>query len=365
MKKRIKQSIAAIVALCVVTSLGISAAAADTAEETKISVNLDSVYDLAYAGNIDSEIADLSLKNFYAELDDLEDQIDGAWALMTSADPVSQMYGSIMMDSLMPKQVSSAGKESTELSAELSKKQIALGGRSMLMAYYNAQLQYEQLRVEADKASGDADAARVMASLGLKTELEVQSLEQSLDKLNHSIEAIEDSISKLKTQIALYINVDESELLIDSFEGISAEKADEFLAAIDYSADLASSTDNSMTIKIQKLKVKDSSGYQKDIEQLKLDQMTDQLPPNFDELYKELSQATLNFKDEEAAYQISESNYKYAEMKFGLGIISKLDLDNAHSQCRTEQNKMQSSSLAFSAAMYNYKAMVDGIYQQN
>ncbi len=366
MKKLIRKSLSAVLILCIAAVLsGTSAYAEDGEEPVRVSLNLDSAYDLSYSGNINSQIAVKKLEAFKNDIEKLNDSINSAWDLSGSADPTSRLYGNLMLQTLIPKQVSQEGKQGAELSSELTKRQVAIGGRSMLASYYSTQLQLGLLKAEYERLAREAGVLKKRAELGLGTELEASSLAQSLDKLKNSLKTIEDSLPRLKTQLALYVGVSEPNMTIEDFKGFSAAEADVILAAIDYSSDLEAAKKANLAIKIQALKIEDSSGAQQDAERLALKKLNDQLPIDFEALYKKLENAAANVKNAEEAYRISGESLKFAQLKHELGIISRLELENMMSQHQSEEKRLQSAKLDFSSALYGYKAMLGGVWQQS
>ncbi len=366
MKKPIQKSISIALSLCLAATLFSVPSHAEDGEETApVSVNMDSVYELSYSGNINSKIAVKKMEAFYHDIRELEDSIHSAWELVGSSDPMTKLYGNLTLQTLIPKQVSDEGKESAELSSELTKRQVALGGRSMLTAYYSTQLQLALLTSESERLARETAALGKMSELGLRTELEANTLAQSLDKLKSSVKTIEDSLSRLKTQLAIYIGASEQDMTIEAFQGCSAAEAKGLLTAIDYSADLEAAKKASLTIKIQELKIKDSDGAQKDAERLALKKLNDQFPIDFEALYQKLSYAASDIKNAEEAYRLSGESFKYAELKYGLGIISRLEFENTRSQHLSEGKRLELARLAFSSAHYNYKAMLGGVWQQS
>lgn len=369
MKSFLKKSASIALSLCLAFSLATLAFAqseddAETEKETPV-ITLDTVYDLAYSGNIDAKIADKRLEAFYKDVKDLDDKLESAWDSMSGGDPYSQIGGSMAVSSLASQQVSAEGKKMTQLSSELSKRQVALGGRSMLIAYYNAECKSEIISAEIGRITKEVEAAKKMSSLGFKTGLDVKSAEQSLGKLKSSQKELQDGISKLKTSLAVYLGISESKLSIGDFTGFTASEAKELFDGINYDADLKTATESSLTIEIQELKVKDNDGLKQQAESMALKKLNDQLPVDFEALYNSLSHASDSLGDAEKAFDVSLEGYEHTQLRYGFGLASKLDLERAKAQYLTETQNLEAAKLDFSTALYNYKAMLGGVWMNS
>lgn len=371
MKKALKRVITLMLAVCLSASLLAPAALADDGDEAELndapkitSLNLDNIYSIAYDGCVDAKIANQKLQIFYDEMDKLNDQIDAATALAGSSDPFKKLTGTLTFSSLVPNQITGEDKKIYELSVELSKRQIALGGRSMLIAFLNAQYQYEQLRLDLDRMKRDAATMKKMAELGMKSGLEQRTLEQSVSKLENSLNVIGDGVSKLKTQLAVYLDISSNLMEIEEFKGYTSKEAAEIVSAIDFSKDALSAKEQNLSLQIQKLKRDNSYSANGQLESLNYKKLSDQFDVDFESLYKNLLRSSASLKDAETASLISEDSYKFSKLKFSLGMISKIELDNSEAQYLSEGKKLASSKLKFSSAHYSYQAMLGGVWQQ-
>jgi hypothetical protein len=221
MKSRYKKLISVACCLTVVFSFALSAAA-DEADE-KQTVDLSNVYELAYENNANAKIADLNLKAFYEGLEDLQDSIDAAWAMMEMPGEVGE-YGSQLLAQLIPLQVSREGRQSTELGIESAKKQAALGGQSMLVAYYGLLAQQDGLAASGQKLARSLSSAEVMFSLGMVTADNVNELERSQEQLEATMQQLSNATATLRSNLALYIGEKEDTMEISAFEGTSGKR---------------------------------------------------------------------------------------------------------------------------------------------
>lgn len=363
MKRTIIRS--ALLVLCLILGCGslTGALAADTAA-AQTTVSLDNVYELAYKNNVSAKIAQLNLQQLYDGIEDMQDALDAAWSLSHSGSPEYAQYGSNLLKTLMPNQISSETKRSTELSVESAKKQIGYGGQSMLIACYSLEAQYGKLGTTAETLARGLASTRKMQQLGMATADTVKSLEQSQKTLASSMTAVQNSIAALKTKLSLYIGVDEAQLVIAPFAGFTSQKASDTLAAINYDADLKTAREACYRLKIQALTVQDSSGTQKDIENLTLENLKKLFPAAFSDMYLAVKTKAAGIETAEAAYAISQRNAVLAELRLRLGMVSRTEYLNVLSQQTSDRYALESAQLDFVSALYTYQAMVGGIWQQ-
>ncbi len=368
MKKNFNKTLSLLLAMCLFAFIFTPAAFAEDSEDSSapksVLLNLDSVYTLGYEGGVDSKIANQQLQVFYDALDKLNDKMDAAAALAGSPDPFSKLAGTITMNSLIPNQITSENKKAYELSVELSKRQVALGGRTMLIAYLNAQYQYDQLRLDADRLERETATHKIMTELGMKTGLEQKTLEQSLGKLKSSLSVIGDGVSSLKAQLAVFLDIYEPLMQIEPFKGHTASEAESLIAAADYSKDLSAAKEKCLTLQIQQLKRDGSYGVDRQLESLNLKKLNDRFGVDFEAVYKNLLHTQSSLKDAEGACAISEESYNYAKIRYSFGMISKNDLSSFESQYLSDGKKLSAAKLKFSAALYSYQAMLGGVWQQ-
>ena len=247
---------------------------------------------------------------------------------------------------------------------ESAKKQIGLGGRSLLLACYSLEAQAGQLQASSETLARGLASTRKMQQLGMATADAVKTLEQSQRTLETSMTAVKNSLATLKTKLSLYIDVDEAQLVISPFAGYTAQKAKETVSAIVYDTDLKTAREACYRIKIQTLTVQDSSGTKKSIESLTLENLKKQFPSAFSDLYQAVNTGAVGIETAEAAYAISQRNAAMAELKLRLGMISRTEYQNILSQQRGSGYALESAQLDFLSSLYAYQAMVGGIWQQ-
>jgi outer membrane protein TolC len=272
--------------------------------------------------------------------------------------------GSQLLRQLMPLQVSSESRQSTELGIESAKKQVALGGQSMLVAYYGLLAQKDGLEASGKKLERSLSTAEVMLSLGMMTEDSVNELERSRQQLEATIQQLQNTTVTLRSRLALYIGEKDDTMEITVFGGIPGEEANAVVAAVDYDADFAQAEESCYALKIQALTVSDATGAQKDIERVTLNSMRSEFPSAFHETY-------LTFQEKATALSIAESTctaneraLEIATLKLSLGMISQNAYEDAVTQADTGLSALTLAQLDFISARNAYAALVDGIWLQ-
>jgi outer membrane protein TolC len=362
MKNHFKKLISAACCLAMVFSL-VSAAAAEEDTPEKQTVDLSNIYELAFENNANAKIADLNLKAFYDGLEDLQDSLDAAWA-MAGMPGEAGAYGSQLLRQLMPMQVSSESRQSTELGIESAKKQVALGGQSLLVAYYGLLAQKDGLEASKQPLDRGLSSAKVMLSLGMVTEDSVSELERSRQQLDAALQQLENAAVTLQSKLALYVGKKEDVMEIAAFGGIPGKEADADVAAVDYDADLALAEENCYALKIQAFTVADASGIQKDIEQITLSSMKSEFPAAFHEAYLALQEKAAALAIAESSCSANDRALEVATLKLSLGMISQNAYEDAKAQVEAGQSSLILAQLDFISAQNTYAAMVDGIWQQ-
>lgn len=339
------------------------AVAEDVASQAKAGINLDNIYDLAYTANTNSKIADLRLKQLNESIEDMEEALKDAREAARSDDPVISEYGVNALIALFSKQISDETKKSTELTVELTKRQLALGGQALLATYYSVEIKNNELGLSADKLARGLKSAQIMQKLGMITADAVAAKELALNNLSASANDLQNTLSDLKTQIGFYIGVDEPDLVISPFEGAASAKAKELLSSINYEEDLKAAQENSFALKIQTLVVKDSTGSQQSIEKLKLENLKAELPAALKKTHSIVFAKAKALENAEAAYALSKRSLEIASLKYKLGMISKNSYQDALSNLSAKENALSSAQLDFISSLYTYKAMVSGVGQ--
>lgn len=337
------------------------AVAADMTSQANGEINLENIYELAYKANTDSKIADLRLKQLYDSIEDIQDALKDAREAARSADPLISQYGKNALIALFGQQITDETKKSTELSVELTKRQLALGGQALLASYYSVIIQNSELELSAGKLERGLKSAKIMQQLGMVTSDAVAVQENSLNSVRGAAIELQSALSDLKSQIGFYIGTKETVLTISPFEGTPSADATEILSSINYDEDLKAAQKNSFAIKIQTLIAEDSSNKQRGIDSLKLDKLRAELPAKLKKAHSNLSVKAAALENAESAYALSKRGLEIAELKYKLGMISKNSHQDSVSDLAAKENALTSAQLDFITFLYTYRAMVNGV----
>lgn len=333
---------------------------------------------IGYAG-LERDIKDLE-----DELEDINNQRD-----QLSGDPAntSQIVslGSekrTLLDTLKQLERTKVDQPTYQAIADL---QAAMNNDAQIRSAESLYISYNQAKLTAsDLSLTIADLENQLASMQLKESLrlivhnEVNDLKTELADQQNQLQSNKLTQEMYELQFKNLLNDQENTLVIGSIPQVNREFSVE-----DEAADLKKAQENSFSIKLQEQQIVilqaaldraktdngmssteyKSANYELTNATLKLAQLQDQLKLDYHSLLEDIIQKQSDHKLAEQTLGDKKAALSDAQLKMGLGMLTKLDLDKVRLDYQIQENSVKTKQVDLFNADLSYKWLLKGISQ--
>lgn len=266
--------------------------------------------------------------------------------------------------------------DKTILQINMGNEGLVWGAKNLYLAYANLEKQRNELIRNLEIMEKQVDIMEVQKDLGMLIDLDFIEMLNQKEKLALGIKTMETQMDNLKREL--------NGMLGQEFnEDIELEDAfiveDESIANINYEEDLKLAKKNSYAVQIkeydyniQKINTDwedrhgDYDSYKTANRSLEnadaeLDEEVKNVELVFTKAYRELQNKILSFKTEKKHLEHERNKDDIVKLKYELGVISKMELEQAKSEYYSKSNEIMVSEQELFQMLIQYKELLKGM----
>ncbi|AET69682.1 hypothetical protein Desor_4249 [Desulfosporosinus orientis DSM 765] len=333
---------------------------------------------IGYAG-LEREIKDLE-----DELEDINDQRDQLSGDSANSSQIISLASEkrTLLDTLKQLERTKVDQPTYQAIADL---QAAMNNDAQICSAESLYISYNQAKLTAsDLSLTIADLENQLANMQLKESLrlivhnEVNDLKTELADQKNQLQSNQLTQEMYELQFKNLLNDQENTLVIGSIPEVNQEFSVE-----DEAADLKKAQENSYPIKLQEQQIVilqaaldraktdngmssteyKSANYELTNATLKLAQLQDQLKLDYHSLLEDIIQKQSDLKLAEQTLGDKKAALSDAQLKMGLGMLTKLDLDKARLDYQIQENSVKTKQVELFNANLCYEWLLKGISQ--
>ena len=244
-------------------------------------------------------------------------------------------------------------------------RQIIWGAESLYMGYHALTRQLDQTKETLGTLNRNIGAMERRLSLGQITEHTLKTMKSSRTQLEQGIKSMENELVNIKGQMNLLLGRKyDAPLEISALP--AAEKG--FLKTIDRTRDLRLAIRSNYLINIaiidieeQARKISESARKQEAIARNNYDSETRAVEQKYENLIKAITDKETLLVLEENQLSLVRQAYDEANKRYGLGRVSRLELEQAGSDVLVQTIKVKSAEAELFSAIRRYEWLVRGL----
>lgn len=266
--------------------------------------------------------------------------------------------------------------EKTIMQIEMADESIIWGAKNLYLGYNALSIQRQDLIRNLEVLDDQIDIVNIQKALGMVTSLDLDEIKKQREELIFGIKALDTQMDNLLGEFNLMIDGQYNELFELDY---NFDLDEEEITGIEYENDLKLAKENSYSTKlkeydyeIQKIYMEwedkhgDSDSYKaarRDFENIgvELGQEDSQIELTFFQAYQDLTKKLDIFKNEKANFEHEEKKHEIEELKYELGMISRLDMEQARSAYYSQDNKVKVAEQDLFQIMLQYRALTRGM----
>jgi len=321
------------------------------------------------------------IKDLEDELDDIDRQRDELRSDPTKSSQVIQLGAEkrMMLDTLEQLERSKVDQPTLEAITDL---QASISDNAQIRSAEGLFINYNQLKLAASDIASSIDilqsqlvTMQLQENLGMVSYNDINDLKTKLVDMQTKLESTKFQQDSLERQLRNLLN-EENTLVI---EGIPP--ADDDVINNDKDMDLEKVLGNSYTIKLQELQIvslqntldraKEDHGmsskqykmanYDLNNANLKLTQMKESLKSDYYRMVDDLTKMQSNLRLAEQSLADKKAALSEAQLKKGLGMISKLEMDEAITAYQTNERLVKNKQIELFNSIRGYEWLLKGI----
>ncbi|SDI06042.1 hypothetical protein [Desulfosporosinus hippei] len=317
---------------------------------------------------------------------DLEDDLEHLNDQRDQTDEISQIVAlstekRALLDALKQLERNQVDRPNVEaiadLQADMNDDAQILTGESLFIGYNQLKVASSVISKSIDSLQDQLTAMQLQQSLGMVSHNSMNAMKTQLVDLQTQLESTEFQMDSLERQLKIMLNDQESDLNIGSIS------VSEDFTIEDEEADLAKAIENSYTIRLQENQIvilqatldrakKDNgmssneykaANYDLENANLKLKQLKDALKADYYNMIDNIAKIQSDLRLAEQTLGDKKIALSEAQMKMGLGMISKLELDQATTNYEVQENAVKTKQIDLFNAKCNYEWFLKGLPQ--
>ena len=297
---------------------------------------------------------------------DLAGEIYAGLSYPDASDP---MYGvtmsSIVMSEQSAKNLEAQADNTLEdaevkrLGFELAEKTLGKTARSDMISYYSNILNARKAELNVQLLSSQLNVKNVQAGLGMATQIDVLSAQESLMSAQQSKLAADASIDTVRNRLLLMCGWESgADAEIGSLPGPDPAGVD----TIDKAADLETAKANNYNIRINRRKLENaSSDSVRTSVELAIKTGEQNVETSLEAAYAALKASRDAYNYAVSGVQLQNSLLEKAEKNYSLGSISRVELESQRITAETAQIGLTQAGYALIEARNNYDDIVNGL----
>lgn len=271
--------------------------------------------------------------------------------------------------------------EKMKIQTEMVNNQMIWTGESLIFAYNSIEIEKKNVDRNLDLVQNQLKTLNVKKDLGLIAEIDMKSVELSIDNLNYTKNNLNTQQENIKAQLNLLLAQPyDTELNIEFTPELNYSKID----SINVEDDLKNSLNKSYTLKIQEyeLEAKENAlerSYDEDDEddkreeeyilamedledeKLKSQDTKRQYESSFKNLYEEVKEKKEAFNIEDKKLEHEKNKLRSSDLRYNLGLISKIEYDDAKKSYNDQDGKVESAKADLFKTYKKYEWMLNGL----
>lgn len=265
--------------------------------------------------------------------------------------------------------------EKTLLQIDMGNESLIWGAKSLYLGYNNLQRQRGDLIKNLERIEDQIDIMVIQKALGMLTSLEIKELEKQRQEIILAIKTVDAQLDNILGDLNLMLNQDFNKLVILE-NGLTIDEKS--IEDIKYEEDLKIVKENSHSLEIKEydLHIKtiymdweNDYGEYKDYKTAKrefenasneLKQEDKNIELIFFKAYQELKDKTELLHKEKENLEFEKEKYDILELKYKLGLVSRLEIEQARSQYNSQNNKFKSVEQDLFQKYLQYEELLKG-----
>lgn len=252
----------------------------------------------------------------------------------------------------------------TDVQLDMANHQLIRSVQNLFTLCHQLEDNLQQLTISRESLEAGLRAAKVQLRLGLGNELTVLETETSLLELNNSIADLKAQETALKQQMnQLLGNRFDQELNLGALPAVD----EKYLSAIDPKKDLDTAVKNSYAISVKKRERSmlssgsDAAQRQRDAKTNEITMEEQSIGASLQKQYAAIQKQQSVISLAEKKTELSRLKWEQANKKYGIGVLSKMELENAGRDYKTQQAALQAEKNNLFWTVESYRWIVDGL----
>lgn len=266
--------------------------------------------------------------------------------------------------------------EKAILQIDMGEESIIWGGQNLYLGYSGLQRQRRELVQNLQLLDDQIDIMLIQKELGMLIQLDLNSITSQREEMILGIKTLDNQIKNLGRELNLILGQDINKELRLEDDFTIDEKT---IARVDYKDDLKTSKENSYSIELKDYdyniqshnmywadKHGSSDEYRaarRDLENARigLEEEREKVELSFAKAYQELQNKIEVLKNEQRNLEFEEEKYNAVELKYELGMLSKMELKQAISEYNSRKNKVQIGKQDVFQSLLQYQSLLRGM----
>lgn len=323
------------------------------------------------------------------ELENIYSNLDTVFTLLkdTNDSNIITLENNI---SSMKKQLESMQKQKNDMArgiqkiiiqAEMTNNEVVRLAESLIFAYNSIQQEEKNINISLATLQKNLNAMNIKHSLGYVSKQDVQDLQSKIEDLDLTKEALIKQKENLKGELNLFLG----QAYDTPLEIIFTQTLDDNkLNSMDDTKDLNTILSNSYTLELQQYEVDARKNYfdmvedecseqsdeyllaskELEIEKLRFEESKNKNIISFRNLYKEVKNKQKSLTLENKKLQYEKDKLNSLDLKYSLGLISKLEYDNAKESYDTQVVAIETAKADLFKSYRKYEWMLKGLSVQ-
>lgn len=266
--------------------------------------------------------------------------------------------------------------EKTILQIEIGDETIIWAAKNLYLGYNSLSIQRSDLIRNLEVLDDQIDIVNIQKAMGMVTSLDLDEIKKQRQDLIFGIKTLDTQMDNLLGELNLMIDGQYNELFEFAYNFDLDEKE---INDIEYEKNLELAKENSYSSKvkeydyeIQKIYMEweddhgDSDSFKsarRDFENIgvELDQEEGKIELTFFQVYQELKNKLDIFNNEKDNFEHEERKHEILELKYELGMISRLEMEQGRSEYYSQNNEVETAQQDLFQIKLQYNSLIRGI----
>lgn len=271
-------------------------------------------------------------------------------------------------------------EEDFDLNKDQARSQISLNRDSQIylaqknyLGYFTLAPKLQEARDQLDLLNKKQDVSKLMLSLGMTTQAELELLQAGIQNAELAVASLERNMNDIKGNLNLALGRDyDEELTLAPLPALDQEE----LSSVNLAEDLEEALDSNYNLKLMEIDLDKKDNEVDRADERSAEEMAEidyeNLELQIEDLKRKIeftfNQAANNLTAKEDAlaadltiFNTSQTTWNFAALKYDLGMISHLDYLAAQNEYETAQHQYKSAQQSLLEAYTDYQWAVEGL----